>query len=528
MNRLSNGQLRTVGGRLFLILQRWSPVVFLLILLLSMLPALYVGLFDYATGDDLLYGAVIREALRNHGSLTDCVRAVWNDILHEYYTSEGRLMVGILWRLEPSIISERFYTVTPFIAVGSFLAGNYFFLSGILKKRFGLSAPVFLMIWCVLCFISIQFMPYPRGGIYWFTGMIHYTFTYGLELLLCAGSLRILERYQIVRRWSGGMILLLVLITIGAVFTGGSGYPEALLFPILMCALLHDFRVNSERMPAEKNRLLRPEIALLIPVLADVILLIIDAAAPGNRSRTVNGDTSFTVPRVIAVLAGCAAELVRDGVRYFLSVRVLLPAVMVIVTLAWFGMKQNGKKETCCRFRHPVLFGVLCFISAAIVRAPVIFAGGEAVKAGISGGVYDSYFFVFVLGLTLWCVYLTGFVKGRLRDGTHSVRFGRWLMGLSAAGMMVCIVGWRHVVGNSLDYICVQYVSSGQLADFRDQMEERLTILNSAEKDVELPPINDEQGPLMHMPVTADPTAYTNMVTARFYGKDSVVVREDS
>ena len=41
-----------------------------------------------------------------------------------------------------------------------------------------------------------------------------------------------------------------------------------------------------------------------------------------------------------------------------------------------------------------------------------------------------------------------------------------------------------------------------------------------------IPGINDLLGPLMHMPATADKEAWSNRVTAEFYGKRSVVAIE--
>ena len=38
-----------------------------------------------------------------------------------------------------------------------------------------------------------------------------------------------------------------------------------------------------------------------------------------------------------------------------------------------------------------------------------------------------------------------------------------------------------------------------------------------------LPLLNADQGPLMHMPITDNPDAWTNQVVREFYGKDSVV-----
>ena len=42
-------------------------------------------------------------------------------------------------------------------------------------------------------------------------------------------------------------------------------------------------------------------------------------------------------------------------------------------------------------------------------------------------------------------------------------------------------------------------------------------------EDVVVPFVNDVQGPLMQMPVTENPQAWTNTVTRDFYGKNSVV-----
>ena len=69
------------------------------------------------------------------------------------------------------------------------------------------------------------------------------------------------------------------------------------------------------------------------------------------------------------------------------------------------------------------------------------------------------------------------------------------------------------------------YVSSGQAEDFRKQIASQMEILlDDSVKEAYLVPINDEQGPLMHMPVTEDEDAFTNWVVKRFYRKDKVVM----
>ena len=177
-------------------------------------------------------------------------------------------------------------------------------------------------------------------------------------------------------------------------------------------------------------------------------------------------------------------------------------------------------------FQYPILVTFFSFVTASILRAPVIFAGGKGVGAGVSGGVYDTYFFAFVLMIFFWCIYMTGWVHMKLDGKKAGARFGKATAVLAAVSVLLSIIGMRHMIGNSLDYVCMTYITSGQLADFEAQMQERLAILYSDERNVVLPPMNDQQGPLMHMPVLTDPEAYTNTVTKLFYDKDSVVVAE--
>lgn len=72
----------------------------------------------------------------------------------------------------------------------------------------------------------------------------------------------------------------------------------------------------------------------------------------------------------------------------------------------------------------------------------------------------------------------------------------------------------------------IDYVVSGQAEDFKEQIASQMEILlDDSVKEAYLCPINDQQGPLMHMPVTEDPEAFTNWAVAGFYGKDKVIMQ---
>ena len=90
--------------------------------------------------------------------------------------------------------------------------------------------------------------------------------------------------------------------------------------------------------------------------------------------------------------------------------------------------------------------------------------------------------------------------------------------------VVVCIIGTPVILNHSAYKVCMDFIVSGQLADFEEQMQERLEILNNPTiMDAVIPAMNDQQGPFMHMPATDNPEHYTNQCIARFYGKKSVI-----
>ena len=73
------------------------------------------------------------------------------------------------------------------------------------------------------------------------------------------------------------------------------------------------------------------------------------------------------------------------------------------------------------------------------------------------------------------------------------------------------LIANKGTLKESTSYECYTYIESGQADDYKAQMEERLSLLRNPElKNVELPAMNSDQGPLMHMEVMEDPKEWTN------------------
>ena len=99
--------------------------------------------------------------------------------------------------------------------------------------------------------------------------------------------------------------------------------------------------------------------------------------------------------------------------------------------------------------------------------------------------------------------------------------------GIVIPGIFLCLILLIFVKGNlkeSTSWVSFEYIRSGQAADYKEQMNLQTRILvNENVKDAVIPFVNDVQGPLMSMPATDDPSAWTNTVMAQFYGKNSIV-----
>lgn len=472
----------------------------LVILIITCAPPIFVGFFNYATGDDLLYGSVVKRALAEGVSLSEIFRRVWADFVAEYYSFQGTWSSQLLWRFEPSIWGEKIYIVTIFIAVFFLAIGTYYFAHTFLVELLNLPESFCIVSVCWVLFYSFQYMPYPRGGLYWFTGMTHYTMPYGMVLIAIAWSIKYINKGTI-----GYLLGVIFILT----YIGGSGYPSVVIsgVGVFYCLIWGVLKKREFR-----SRALR----LFIPLILLAIGFIISAAAPGNANRG-GEDYYFSIGRVFYVIGKSYYDGIIGLLRYFIDVR---PLFLLPVGLFIFSLGQNVLQKV--RIKHIILFVVFGISIVCLIRSPEVFAG-TTVKAGISGGVYDTYFYVSLLFVSGLAILLGGLLGKRFSESR--IRLAKPVF--IAFAVLFWILAGRHLIGNSLDYTCYKYIASGELADYEDQMQQRFEILNASDEDaVILPFINNEQGPLMHMPVTVDPTNYTNTVTAKFYGKKTVIGME--
>lgn len=465
--------------------------------IISCFPVIYVGFFNYATGDDYLYGTPVKRALAEHAGIVRILKIVIEDIIDEYNSFQATWASQFLWRFEPSIWGEKAYIVTIFISLTALNLGIFFFLYVLLRKVFGLGIYEYLICCSWTLFYIIQYMVYPRGGLYWYTGMVQYTLAFGIALVGLALALRFII---------DGGLRYLVGACLCMAYLGGGGYPEIVISLLgLSYCIIWGFLYDS----AKRKR----SLYLFLPLCLELIGFTISAVAPGNAMRG-GEDYGLSFGRIISVYVGCFKY---GTVGFFQDFKTVRPLVFLVFIL--FAVGMNSKFFININSKILIIVGVLGWFLVCMTRSPEIFAG-TTVQAGFSGGVYNSYFFVNVLYIAIMSVLIGGFVGKNV---------GAELLKESLVGTMLCLIValWlligKHFIGNMLDHTIYEYISSGQLADYEAQMQERFRLLSDPEvQDVVVPYINNEQGPLMHMAVNEDVDGYTNGVTAGFYNKRSI------
>ncbi|MCR5303087.1 MAG: hypothetical protein K6E33_00885, partial [Lachnospiraceae bacterium] len=125
-------------------------IVSFLTLVFSLVPILVLGFLNYATGDDLGYGAPGRAVIREGGNVIDFLKAAFESTAEEYYTWGGNWASGFFHRFEPSIFGERFYSITVIISVLALTIPAFLLLKEIFVNRFSLNFNTFLTVYSLM------------------------------------------------------------------------------------------------------------------------------------------------------------------------------------------------------------------------------------------------------------------------------------------------------------------------------------------------------------------------------------------
>lgn len=472
---------------------RRSAWIAFLVFALSLIPVVYCGMFNYASADDFSKSYMIHNVMLAGGNIRDILASAVYASYYQWVKAEGTWASNFFLSMQPSLLGEHAYAITVPLCILYVVIGSGYLFHEILVVSCGVSRRVFWLVLWVQSFLVLQYMPYIRGGMFWYTGMAHYIMPMFFALLMITWMLKWFRTGR--RRYYVYMLL-------GAVYIGGSHYQHILIVLLTfitgwLLSVLHD-RDN------RRVHLLWIPIAI---ILAGLYLCVI---APGNAVR--GGETFGMHPMAILMMPiSCVSMAAQHAVEYIMDTPMLIVYGLMLWCVGQHGMKEGS--AAAVRRIPAIVIALYLFLLYASTEAPAIYVADN--PEGISGAYYDTVYQSLVLAMTIAIPIVASRVPARFRLGKRTAVI---------AGVILLILCVKPSIKRSATYTCYDFVRSGGLKDFVIQMEERIELLNDPDLvDVYVPEMNDQQGPFMHLQLAQDADNYTNEATAQFYNKNSVI-----
>ena len=478
-------------------LAKWKPYIFLAVLLASLVPLVWLGRYNYPTGDDYYYGAEAHLVWQQTGSIPQAISAACAGVAKSYQDWQGTYSALFLMYLAPNAFSNTVYHLVTFVIL-LLLCGSIFYLLRPLVCRFlpGTDGD-WITISSVLSLLCVQTVVFQSDSFYWYNGSMYYTGFFAVTLFFLGTLLRYL--------YNGKKILLLPLLLL-AVFLGGGNYVS--LLPCMLLVVTVTFLLL-----LRKNKK-----AYLCGITSAVLLLsfAVSAMAPGNHVRQ---DGMWKIPAWKAI-----AKCLLQGIRYtfawtrlwwFLAALLLLPVFLRILR------KKNGGV-----FSHPILFtgysyGLFCSMSCPLFYTMNSTGPGRAVAI-----VYYTFLLTSFAVFFYWLGFVVRKLQMRQNASEKKAVSGRLKMARYLA-MLLLLSGilftglWQETSFAK----AIRVLTSGEAAAYAAEYEARLLLLNDPEAaDVVLTPFTHQPAMIYTGDLPGDPEDPTSQKTAQYFGKHSLYV----
>lgn len=466
-----------------------------IVFLISLIPILYLSGYVHATGDDYGYGARTHQMWLSTHSVWQVLKAAGQTVQHYWIGWQGTWFTIFLMSLQPEVFWDNGYWIVPWIMLALTIFSTLYLTEYVMVQKLRLPKATWISCTLILLLAMIQYFPSTKSGIFWYNGTAHYIIPYSMALVAirCCWSFADRKRKK---DWIAAFICMALL--------GGASYLAPLLVLIAVAYLiLCEWKTKKH------------VFYLCIPVAAELAGLIVSYLAPGNKSR---GGEDFGIHGLLIVktILECFVDGTKQIFLYLFKTPFILLCLVVIAVLL---VNAFQKVRPTFEFPYPVIVAVAMFCMYCAMYAPGVYAGVE-----LSGGVPNTIYQVFLMTVFITVIYTVGWMNHHFCKDEKMGKIKKAVCGGLLMLALFLILVEKGTLKSSTSYQCYNYIVSGQADDYKAQMEERLSLLKNPElKNVELPAMNSDQGPLMHMEVMEDPKEWTNTVVKQFFGKESVI-----
>ena len=499
-------------------------LVLIVAFFVSLIPLLMIGAYDFPSADDFSTGAACRLIWeQSHNIFAVMGKAL--SIAYDYYFTWMGYFVNIFFTsIQPGIYGDFTYAMVPFVILGTLIVATFLFFRALLTKLLGFDNWISNVVSVIALFLMIQCMPFGETNtarveaFYWHAGAINYTFMHSLSLLFMAFTIFYAKERK---------HIYLILASVFGFMCGGGNQMTGLntcIIVTLACAFLILHKRLQKR---STNNSVNPVPSLeSTDGLAEIIInpslfvssicfytaFLLNVFAPGNRVRSAGTNGLSPIASIVQSLTKgfelCFIEWF--GWKIVAFMLLLLPFIV------------RGLRNTRFRFPCPLVVVVFSFGIVCAMLTPPLFAVGNV----MAGRIQSLTYIMFVLWIIIDEIYVVGWFIWR----KSNYSMGKYETVIAIAGMLaiLCLsIFFVHVNPHYYSFSsAITDMREGVAKGYRCEIEKRLELLHDNEVlNPEFEAFENRPALLFFSDITTDTEAWENRALARYYEKESTVVR---
>ncbi|MBR5597743.1 MAG: hypothetical protein IKW30_10105 [Lachnospiraceae bacterium] len=501
-----------------------------ILFLLSLLPIIYVGMYNYATGDDYWYGLYTHRGWVEHGFI-GAIKGAFETVAIFYKNWQGTWFTVFLFSLAPSNFVEGTYWITVFIALGMTIGSFAYLANYYLVNILNFTRGAMITIVCMISYLGIQYMYKTTSGLYWFNGVMHYCVPFFL------GALAIVHTHKFVReKKKKDYVVLFLAFTL----LGGSSYLAPITASLTaVLILLSQIKIRKCEFKNKKFSFDfdKRNLWVLAALMAEVVGLLISFLSPGNSVRGTE-EFGFDLKWALECIYYAIDRGIYLGEDYFLKNGVTTMMYVLIFFLLWSQLWRCDRENI--KFRYPLFYVVFLNGIYWSSYTPEIYS-----RSDVSGGVHNTYLHVFLI-VTLGCmIFVHGWAQDKLvvywkkkaekadksyeeiRDNSifYEKKYKTYIMApILAVGIIILGIVMCFSKVSTTNKACMEYAKSGRMEQYAQVRQEQHKILSDEAIEDALVPEMGDQYPLLNMYMRENADDSRNIDRALYYGKKSVRV----
>lgn len=478
-----------------------KPIWTVIILLGSLIPVIFVAIYNRGCADDFNYTILTHQAVENH---TSVIKAALQTVNYYMNNWNGLYFSSFLQSLSFTVFSQKLAIMNTVLIVSGIYISICFLAYVIIKRIAECKDVNWFIIGLFIATYFVQTIPSPVQGLYWYNGAVSYVFAYALCIFSMALTLMYMFDTKIIHKK--------VMFVIGLCFTimvaGTHQMVEGLLLGFLLLTTIYTIFTRRNR-----------EISVYL--VAAVIGAIINLICPGARARF--GTTLESGHNLIKIFVKGFIYLIQYQIQWFTVSTILL--VIALVVLSRTFIKKYSYMITGKR-----LIGIVG-ICQTFVFGEIFIPMFTMEELGTLRAVNVIYF-TYVLTMCIIAIACVMYIHQKLNkivDITFNAENCKWIFHVTC---MVCatyigIIGIGtciRVPYGSTAVNAIKDIISGEAARYASELDEREEIYHSGKNEaVTVKPLTVEPYTL-YFGDLKEKDYWRNQSVAEYYGLESVEV----